>query len=378
MSGDDYFIAVHGGAGYHHPNHDHRTKKALRAACTKALQNLSLKTTSSSPSRKSLSLVEQAIISLEDDPYLNAGYGSNLCLDGTVECDAAIFVAADPGHTSSNGIFGSVGAVSGIKNPISAARSVLEYSQKQDKLGRVPPMTLVSQGAINFIQNNYSENTIVPPENMISTTAKETWTKWKNRLEMSEADNVDIDEENLIQDTEFQGKSIVLLCRSLYAEVFSGGVLLKHPGRVGEAAIFGAGCWAKHYSGGVGGMSCSVSGTGEDIIRSNLARFIGETCTPDSDPHEILERVLVDHFWKPAVERGVSKPAAGVLMMTRETSDDSCNTDVRVWCGFTTPSMAIGFASSREPQPKAYILRRPEGVLMKAGAPQVYITAFRP
>ncbi|XP_006460813.1 hypothetical protein AGABI2DRAFT_69525 [Agaricus bisporus var. bisporus H97] len=299
MSGDDYFIAVHGGAGYHHPDHDHRTKKALRAcvACTKALQNLSLKTTSSSPSRKSLSLVEQAIISLEDDPYLNAGYGSNLCLDGTVECDAAIFAAADPGHTSSNGLFGSVGAVSGIKNPISAARSVLEYSQEQDKLGRVPPMTLVSQGAINFIQNNASENTIVPPENMISTTAKETWTKWKNRLEMSEANNVDIDEENLIQDTVgavawHSNDGFVL-----YAEVFSGGVLLKHPGRVGEAAIFGAGCWAKHYSGNLDGMSCSVSGTGEDIIRSNLARLIGETCTPDSDPHEILERVLVDHFW---------------------------------------------------------------------------------
>jgi hypothetical protein len=35
---------------------------------------------------------------------------------------------------------------------------------------------------------------------MISTTAKETWNKWKSRLENSE-DNVDIEAENIIQDT---------------------------------------------------------------------------------------------------------------------------------------------------------------------------------
>lgn len=43
---------------------------------------------------------------LEDDPILNAGYGSNLNMDGKVECDAAVMSGSDEA-------FGSVAAVSG-------------------------------------------------------------------------------------------------------------------------------------------------------------------------------------------------------------------------------------------------------------------------
>ena len=63
----------------------------------------------------SLDLVQEAIKTLEDDGHTNAGYGSNLTLDGTVECDAALMHAESLSNIngfSSRSSFGSVGAVS--------------------------------------------------------------------------------------------------------------------------------------------------------------------------------------------------------------------------------------------------------------------------
>jgi taspase (threonine aspartase 1) len=52
----------------------------------------------------------------------------------------------------------------------------------------------------------------------------------------------------------------------VYACVSSGGIAMKVPGRVGEAAVYGAGCWATRDVG------VSVSGTGEHVMKCMLAR----------------------------------------------------------------------------------------------------------
>lgn len=64
-----------------------------------------------------------------------------------------------------------------------------------------------------------------------------------------------------------------------------------------QAAVFGAGCWAQNCSHDLDGVACSVSGTGEEVVRSNLARMIGEAYTAALDPHEVLRGILVDQFW---------------------------------------------------------------------------------
>lgn len=68
----------------------------------------------------------------------NAGYGSNLTLSGTVECDASLMSGKD-------GTFGAVGAVSGIKNPIGTVfQMVIEAEKGLLSLGRIPPMYVLS------------------------------------------------------------------------------------------------------------------------------------------------------------------------------------------------------------------------------------------
>ncbi|RUS26973.1 LOW QUALITY PROTEIN: hypothetical protein BC938DRAFT_483875 [Jimgerdemannia flammicorona] len=69
--------------------------------------------------------------------HVGAGYGSNLTLHGAVECDASIMEGC-------NGRFGAIGAVPGIRNPISVAKGLVDESSKGlMTLGRIPPMSTV-------------------------------------------------------------------------------------------------------------------------------------------------------------------------------------------------------------------------------------------
>lgn len=74
----------------------------------------------------------EATMVLENCPITNAGYGSNLTTDGKVECDASLM-------EGQNMHFGAVGAASGIKNPISAARSLCQFQSIKREFGMVSP-----------------------------------------------------------------------------------------------------------------------------------------------------------------------------------------------------------------------------------------------
>lgn len=424
----DAYIAVHGGAGVHGQAVDKDVRRVLRQACSRAMGVVSNANGDHDVEGElfpSLAMVESATTVLEDDPALNAGYGSSLTLDGTVECDAAIM--AGKGQR-----FGSVGSVPDVKNPVTLARAILEYSSKADKLGRVPPLTLVSQGASSFAKRvSQSSSTtspkpeLVSPPSLISPNAKAQYDKWKARLEdpayhppplslstytprspllsprsphfgtfpvspsvsessyfgspppdtplspgssfaqhpnggtpTSEApSSVESDTSTLhdIQDT--VGAVAWHPRDGAAASVSSGGLLLKLPGRMGEAAVYGAGCWAQHEADNIANPSvaCSVSGTGEYIMRASLARVVGErvlegiktsSTTPkagvfpdlnvedgddededidddgSTDPHHILQTILEKDFWEEFQKEGEPNPSAGVLLLTREIDEE--------------------------------------------------------
>ncbi|RAR10543.1 n-terminal nucleophile aminohydrolase [Stemphylium lycopersici] len=123
-----------------------------------------------------LDAVEVAIKTLEDREITNAGYGSNLAMDGVVECDASV--------VDHCGRSGAVGAVAQIKNPISLARMVHDHTMDPLTLRRVPPNLLVSQGATDFAIEMGMP--ILPHDALISPAAKDRWIRWRSDLRSAE------------------------------------------------------------------------------------------------------------------------------------------------------------------------------------------------
>lgn len=161
------FVAVHVGAGQHSGSLKDSYQKLCREACRMAIQ--SLKTGSNV-----LDAVVDAAVVLENSPLTNAGFGSNLTVDGTVECDASVMDG-----TSLQ--FGAVGAVSGVKNPVLLAKRLCEQQSIKIACGRIPPSFLVGHGAHVWAQEMGIET--LSPEKLISTKAKKVYNRYKRKVE---------------------------------------------------------------------------------------------------------------------------------------------------------------------------------------------------
>ncbi|OAL50778.1 N-terminal nucleophile aminohydrolase [Pyrenochaeta sp. DS3sAY3a] len=162
-------IFVHAGAGYH----SHQNERIHLEACNDAAQIAMLILKNGGTA---LDAVEAAIKTLEDREITNAGYGSNLAMDGIVECDASI--------VDHHGRSGAVGAVAHIKNPISLARMVHDHTMSSLTLRRVPPNLLVAQGATEFASEMGMP--ILPHDALVSPAAKERWIRWRADLKAAE------------------------------------------------------------------------------------------------------------------------------------------------------------------------------------------------
>ena len=112
---------------------------------------------------------------LEDAGETNAGFGSNLTESGTVEMDAGLM-------DGSSLLFGSVGAISGVKNPILVAQKLVEEQGKGLlPLGRVPPGFLVGEGATEWaVRHNIAT---IDTESLISEKAAKLYKHYKKKLD---------------------------------------------------------------------------------------------------------------------------------------------------------------------------------------------------
>ena len=355
-------IAVHGGAGYHSPANAELYKQICKDACRRAADQLR-------QNKTALEAVTAAMVSLEDSPWTNAGMGSNLTVDGAVECDASIM----DGDSLQ---YGAVGAVTGVKNPILVADNLLRTQQLGNMaLGRVPPSTLVGDGANDWARKRNIQ--IVDDDGLVTDSARRAYLKHKRKLDLIEegcrSDNKrsrlkhKSNEQNgesshnrsdVLQDT--VGAVCVDRNGLVASAVSSGGIVLKQPGRLGQAAMYGCGCWAENDRDGNMGVGVSTSGCGEHLTKTILARECGQCLKTQSDPIRAMSDTFHLKFLESPFIKTVDQKLGGALAVKVDSGDKS-RMEVEVLWAHTTDSMCLGYMSTQDHSPKAFISRLPEG-----------------
>ncbi|XP_030627719.1 threonine aspartase 1 isoform X2 [Chanos chanos] len=359
------FVLVHAGAGYHSESKAKEYKHVCKRACLRAVDKLKA-------GAKAVEAVTAALIELEDSPFTNAGTGSNLNLSGEIECDASIMDGKSL-H------YGAVGALSGIKNPVLVARRLLSEAQKGKlSAGRIPPCFLVGRGA-----QQWAENHGIPPcpsEKMATKFSLSAYKRNKRKMELAEKVeteqiqakkrrqlNEHVNNDSACLDT--VGAIVVDQEGNVAAAVSSGGLAMKHPGRVGQAAHYGCGCWAQNacnispYS-----TAVSTSGCGEHLIRTMLARECS-TAMQSENAHQALLEVMQSQFISSPFLASEDCVLGGVIVLRccrcvdTQSSPNLQALLVEFLWSHTTESMCVGYMSAQDSKAKTHISRLPPGAV---------------
>ncbi|MBB6236239.1 beta-aspartyl-peptidase (threonine type) [Pedobacter sp. AK013] len=252
-----YIMVIHGGAGtILKKNMTPEKEASYIAVLTQALQAGYAEIKAG---KTSMDAVEATIHVMENDPHFNAGKGAVFTHDGRNELDAAIM----DGKTL---MAGSVAGVTTIKNPISAARAVMEKSEH---------VMMIGAGAEQFAKEVGLE--IVDPKYFWT---KERWDGLQKAIKEDSAKAV-LDHGNKKSellgiknhDYKFGTVGCVALDQAgnLAAGTSTGGMTNKKYGRVGDAPIIGAGTYCNNETAGI-----SCTGWGEFYIRNVVAKTISD------------------------------------------------------------------------------------------------------
>ncbi|NML29314.1 isoaspartyl peptidase/L-asparaginase family protein [Paraburkholderia antibiotica] len=263
-------IAIHGGAG--------TILRASMSASAEADYHAALNAVLSAGQRvladggSALDAVSEAVRLLEDCPLFNAGHGAVYTAAGTHELDAAIM----DGRTLDAG---AICCVKRVRNPILAARRVLEHSDHVLFTGDGAEAFAAAQG-LEFVDNSYFD-----------TDAR--YRQWQLAREqqrpMLDHDGASLaaaaaaqrnaeptPHEPIDPNRKFGTVGAVALDRHghLAAATSTGGVTNKQVGRVGDTPLIGAGCYADDAT-----CAVSTTGSGEMFIRMVAAYDVAAQMT---------------------------------------------------------------------------------------------------
>jgi beta-aspartyl-peptidase (threonine type) len=226
-----------------------------------------------------VSAVEAAVVVMEDDDTFDAGRGSFLTRDGRVQLDALLM-------DGSNLRTGGVACVERLRNPIKAARLVLDKS---------PHVYFVGAGAERFARQHGMElcenmDLVIPREQArlydfqqaelaggtdetFSGPATEPILDKKSAAALKSHDTV--------------GAVALDLHGNIAAATSTGGTLSKAPGRVGDSSLIGCGCYADNLSAAV-----SLTGWGEPIMKLVLGKWAVDRVAAGVAPEDAAAQAI--------------------------------------------------------------------------------------
>lgn len=208
---------------------------------------------------RSLDAVEAAIVIMEDSPLFNAGKGAVFTSEGKNEMDASIMDGREVDA-------GAVGGVTVVKNPIKAARGVME---------KTPHVMLMGQGADTFAKETGLE---VVDRSYFHTDYR--WKAWQKVRDKGFAPEVKPDKrkpgkraaglsDGVADYLGTVGAVALDLKGDIAAGTSTGGLTNKRYGRIGDSPIIAAGTYANNRTCGI-----SCTGHGEFFIRHVVAHDI--------------------------------------------------------------------------------------------------------
>jgi len=204
-----------------------------------------------------LDAVTEAVCALEDDPLFNAGHGAVLTDAGTIEMDAAIMHGPDRRA-------GAVAGICGPRNPVRAARAVMETT---------PHLLMIGEGGHSVARDAglaFESPAYFETPNRRAALEREL----ARRAAGAPDTRSDADRHGTV------GAVARDAAGHLAAATSTGGMTGKRAGRVGDTPIIGAGTYADDL------CAISCTGTGEVFIRYTAAATISARLRYKAEPIE--------------------------------------------------------------------------------------------
>ncbi len=261
--------------------------------------------------------VEAAVAQMEDDATFDAGRGSFLTRDGRVQLDALLMDGATLRA-------GGVACVERLRNPIHAARLVLDKS---------PHIYFVGAGAEEFahahgMQLIDNSELVLDRERMRLAEAQKKERAGLPDLTFAGDDKspetaADIDSHDTVGAVALDSEG------RLAAGTSTGGTLNKAPGRVGDSSLIGCGCYADNSSAAV-----SLTGWGEPIMKLVLGKWATDRVQQGQSPEQVAPEAIA-YLHKRLGGHG------GMILL---------GPDGRYGVAHNTPRMAWGVCTSEGPR----------------------------